>query len=222
MKIWIVIPAYNEGNTIGGVLDKLRERDLSILVIDDGSRDNTFEAADKRSTKVLRNPCNQGKGLALKRGIMYLLKEDNFDYVIIMDADSQHSPHDLDQFIEEAEKGGRFIIGNRMERPTGMPLIRVWTNKLMSFLISKIVGQKIPDSQCGFRLISRDVLENISIETKKYQVESEILIKSAWQGVSIKSVPIKSIYSKDAKSKINPFLDTLRFIKFILTLKRGA
>jgi hypothetical protein len=81
--------------------------------------------------------------------------------------------------------------------------------------------QRIPDTQCGFRLIKKEVLENISIETDNYQIESEILIKAARAGVSIKSIPVQSIYFQGAKSKINPILDTFRFIRFLFTLGDG-
>ena len=95
-----------------------------------------------------------------------------------------------------------------------MPFIRVLTNKIMSGLISKITRQNVPDTQCGFRLIKRPVLEKINLKTSKYETESEILIKASRLGFKIESVPIKTVYSGE-KSQINPFVDTLRFIKFL-------
>jgi hypothetical protein len=137
-----------------------------------------------------------------------------------MDADGQHLPDDCDKFLNEAQNGECFVIGNRMQTPFGMPKIRIFTNRVMSWFISKIVGQKIPDTQCGFRLIRRDVLEGIKIETDKFEAESEILIRAAESGFVIKSIPIKSIYFKHKKSKINPFIDTIRFIKFIFSFRK--
>jgi hypothetical protein len=136
-----------------------------------------------------------------------------------MDGDGQHSPLDLGKFLKEAEIGTPFAIGNRMHKHTGMPWERVFTNKFMSWLISKIVKQRISDSQCGFRLIKKDVLEKMIIKTKKFEIESEIIIKAARLGVAIKSIPIKSIYCKNLRSKIQPFIDTLRFVRFIFQLK---
>src|SRR4030042_429276 len=136
-----------------------------------------------------------------------------------MDGDGQHCVHDLEKFLEKARRGAAFVVGNRMHEPRGMPLVRIYTNVLMSWLISKIVHQKIPDTQCGFRLIKREVLENVSIKTKKFEIESEILIKAARRGYAIESIPVQSIYSKSQRSKINPFIDTLRFIKFIFRLE---
>ena len=217
-KIWVVIPAYNEGETIGAVLDDLKKKEIPVLVIDDGSQDSTAEVVEGKGVLLIRNERNLGKGLALKKGIDYLFKNEDFDYVITMDADNQHSSEDLDKFLKAAENNDDFVVGNRMQNPEGMPKIRVFTNKLMSWLISKITKQKIPDSQCGFRLIKRKVLEKLNIETNKFQIESEIIIKAARLGVPIKFIPIRSIYYKKALSKIHPLLDTLRFIRFLFHL----
>lgn len=231
MKVWVVIPAYNEGKTfdhdsagleksLDELLRKLKVKGLSTLVIDDGSKDNTFEIVNKCADIVLKNEENLGKGRALKKAINYLLGNDDFDYIITMDADRQHSFLDIDSFLKEAEKGESFVVGNRMGNPAGMPKIRIITNRIMSWIISKIVRQKIPDTQCGFRLIKKDVLEKVEIKTKKFEIESEILIKSAREGFVIKSIPIKSIYFKNQKSRISPFRDTVRFIRFILGLSK--
>ncbi len=217
-KIWVVIPAYNEEKTIGIVLDSLKRKEISVLVVDDGSQDSTAEVVEEKGVPLIRNEKNLGKGLALKKGFDYLFKNEDFDYVVTMDADNQHSPEDLDKFLKAAENNEDFVVGNRMQNPEGMPKIRVFTNKLMSWLISKITKQKIPDTQCGFRLIKRKVLEKLNIETNKFQIESEIIIKAARLGILIKSIPIRSIYYKKTLSKIHPLLDTLRFIRFLFHL----
>jgi glycosyltransferase involved in cell wall biosynthesis len=221
MKVWVVIPAYNEANSLVRIIEELKKRDVSIMVIDDGSKDRTFNISRKNADIVIRNQKNFGKGRALKEGITYLLEHSQFDYIITMDADGQHSPTDLDKFLEEAEKGKYFVIGNRMETPLGMPKVRIITNKFMSWFISKIIGQKIPDTQCGFRLVKREVLEKIIIQTNKFEIESEILIKAAKSNFPIESIPIRSIYFKHKRSRINPFIDTLRFLKFIFHLGNG-
>ncbi|UCG34816.1 MAG: glycosyltransferase family 2 protein, partial [Candidatus Omnitrophota bacterium] len=149
MKVWVVIPAYNEKEALGVILEKLKAKGLSVLVIDDGSSDGTYELAKSLANVTLRNEENRGKGRSLSRAISYLLGNVNFDYVITMDGDGQHSPSDVDTFLKEAEKGEAFVIGNRMANPAGMPLVRVLTNIFMSRTISKIAGQLIPDTQCG-------------------------------------------------------------------------
>ena len=221
MKVWVLIPAYNEEASIGLLIDRVKERGVSVIVVDDGSADGTYETARSKADIALRNDKNLGKGSSIRRGIFFLLKNINFDYLVTMDADGQHSPLDLDKFFKEADKGADFVIGNRMCAPDGMPFIRVVTNRFMSFVVSKIANQRIPDTQCGFRMVKRDVLESIDITTNKFEIESEIIIKAAREGFVIKSVPIESIYFKGHSSNIHPFYDTLRFIRFITKLSCG-
>jgi glycosyltransferase involved in cell wall biosynthesis len=221
VKIWVIIPAYNEEATLAALIKRVKAKGLSVLAVDDGSIDNTYLVARKWADIALHNIKNLGKGITLRKAISYLMQEQEFDYVIIMDGDGQHSPNDLDLFLEKAKAGFPFVVGNRMDNPVGMPMTRIYTNKFMSKLISKIARQVIPDSQCGYRLIKREVLEKIIINTKKYEIESEILIKAARNGYVIISVPIQSIYSKNLRSKINPFVDTLRFLKFISHVESG-
>jgi GT2 family glycosyltransferase len=139
-----------------------------------------------------------------------------------MDGDGQHSPSSIPEFLEFSKNTDtEIIIGNRMsfqqkgKRHFKMPIIRLLTNKLMSLILSFICRQKIPDSQCGFRLIKREVLKRISLFTKKFEIESEILIRAARAGFKIKSLPIESIY-RGERSSINPISDTFRFIRFII------
>ncbi|MCF7886924.1 MAG: glycosyltransferase family 2 protein [Candidatus Omnitrophica bacterium] len=221
MRIWAIIPAYNEADDLAKFLVKIKKKNLSILVVDDGSADNTYQVAKKYSDIVIKNQKNFGKGLSLRKGIDHLVDNKYFDYLITMDADGQHSPDDLDQFVDEAKQGSLFVIGNRMENPENMPKTRIVTNCFMSWLISKIVKQDIPDTQCGYRLIKREVIENLTIKTKKFEIESEMLINTSKLGYPIKSIPIKSIYHKNVSSKIKPISDSFRFIKFILKLKDG-
>ncbi len=219
MKVWVIIPAYNEEEALAELLQQVKAKGFSVLAVDDGSIDNTYTVAKKWADVTLHNVKNLGKGRSLRNAISYLMKEEDFDYIIIMDGDGQHSPDDLDKFLSWAEKGEVFIVGNRMGNPVGMPYLRMLTNRFMSRMISKIAQQDIPDTQCGFRMIKKEVLEKVIIKTKKFEIESELLIKAARSGFAIKSIPIKSIYFKNLRSKIHPVVDTIRFIKFISRLK---
>lgn len=214
MKICVIIPTYNEGNAIAELVREIRQRELDILVIDDGSCDNTYRIAKDNGAVVLRNLNNEGKGASLIKGFNYALNRD-FDAVITMDGDGQHLPGEIPLFISKAaHSDSRIIIGNRMRKKRNMPFVRVLTNKFMSALISFLAKQNIPDTQCGFRLIKRIVLQKIKLQTFKYETESEIIIKASRLGFKIESIPIKTIY-KGQKSQINPIIDTLRFIRFI-------
>ncbi|PIP18920.1 MAG: glycosyl transferase [Candidatus Omnitrophica bacterium CG23_combo_of_CG06-09_8_20_14_all_41_10] len=214
MRICVIIPAYNESANIAKLIQDIKKYQLEILVIDDGSSDNTFQIASNSGVQVMLNLDNQGKGASLIKGFKYAL-DNNFDAVITMDADGQHLAQDLPLFIEPAKNPDiHIILGNRMLNSKGMPGLRVITNKFMSRLISIISKQVIPDTQCGFRLIKKEVLQGIKLRTSKYETESEILIEASRLGFKITSLPIKSVYRRE-ESKISPFIDTLRFIKFI-------
>ncbi len=215
MNTCVVMPTYNEADAIGGLVKQIRAQGLEPLVIDDGSRDNTVDIARYNGASILVNQDNEGKGSSLVKGFNYAL-DKGFDAVITMDGDGQHLPSDIPYFLGLAEKSSnQMFIGNRMSKPNNMPWVRLLTNKFMSWLISFITKQDIPDTQCGFRLIKRQALENLKLKTRNYEIESEMLIKASQLGLKIESVPINTVY-KGEKSQINPFIDTFRFIKFII------
>lgn len=216
MRTCILIPTYNEAKAITGLIGDIRSNSsgAEIVVIDDGSTDDTCKLAQEAQVTLLRNVNNEGKGASLIKGFDYAVSND-FDAVITMDGDGQHLPRDISYFIRLASgSDSGILIGNRMHNPKNMPNTRFLTNKFMSWLISRLTGQKIHDTQCGFRLIKRKVLENLRLTTAKYETESEILIQAARRGFKIESVPVSSVYL-DEKSSINPLVDTWRFICFI-------
>ena len=215
MKIAILIPAYNESKTIGPLVKTLRAKGLDVIVIDDGSKDNCGEVAQKKGAVVMRNEPNQGKGYSLQKGFDYILKH-GYDGVIAMDGDGQHDTGDIDKFIELAQREKACIInGNRMQNHQGMPWVRFCTNRLMSWLVSWACGQSIADTQCGYRYISSEILRAITLTSGDFEIESEILIKSSKKGFKVYSVPIKTIY-RDEVSQIHPLKDTLRFIRYFV------
>ena len=214
-KTCVLIPSYNEAKSIGRIVGELKAKGLSPCVVDDGSTDDTAKIAESCGAIVLRHEKNKGKGASLREGFIYALKE-GFDKVLIMDGDGQHSCDDLQAFIQKAEASNcGIIVGNRMATTKQMPVLRIMVNRFMSGLISLIAGQHIPDTQCGFRLVKKDLLQKVNLLTSKYETESEILIKAARLGFKIESLPVKTIYSGQ-KSQINPFIDTLRFLRFII------
>ncbi len=214
VKICVIIPTYNESKAIAGIIKIIHQQQLEVVVIDDGSVDNTSEIAKENGAVVLRNEENAGKGASLIKGFRYALSR-GFDAVITMDGDGQHLPEEIPYFIRLATYSDSGIfIGNRMFKIKTMPYLRIFANKLMSWFISLVAKQNIPDTQCGFRLIKKGVLERINLRTSKYETESEMIIKASRLGFKIESIPIKTVYEGE-KSQINPIIDTLRFIKFI-------
>lgn len=216
MKTCVLIPSYNVSSTIGGIAKEIKDMGFDVIVVDDGSTDNTERAAADNGAIVMRHVKNLGKGASLKEGFDFILRMTNFDFVVIMDGDGQHSPKDIQKFIVHARKqSDDIVVGNRMGLTRNMPFVRNMTNRIMSSVLSTLCGQRIPDTQCGFRLIRRGVLEKIKLESSKYDLESELLIKASRRNMKIASVPVESIY-RDELSRIHPVKDTIRFMSLLL------
>jgi glycosyltransferase involved in cell wall biosynthesis len=220
-SLCVLIPSYNEAKTIGSLVMELRAKALTVYVVDDGSTDKTAKIAEAEGAVVVKHKKNKGKGASLREGFKHILKR-GFDAVIVMDADGQHKVSDIDIFVERmARTSADIIIGNRMDDVASMPPERIHTNRFMSGLISTMAGQHVPDSQSGFRLIKRRVLEKVDLKSSNYEIESELIIKAARAGFKIESVPIKTIYRGEI-SRINPVVDTLRFFRFLIKVSFGG
>src|SRR5213082_1579918 len=152
-SIAAVIPAYNEEKHIGDVVRRTRQQLDNVLVVDDGSRDKTAERAREAGAEVIVHEKNLGKGETIKTGLRHWL-DRQFDFVIILDADGQHRPEEIDRFAEAARTGdAKMLVGTRMNDLSSMPLVRRIVNRWMSRRISATCGQEIPDTQCGFRML---------------------------------------------------------------------
>lgn len=215
-KILVIIPAYNASATIPSLIERISTvvQKENILVVDDGSSDDTFAIANESKVKVLQHKRNKGKGEALLTGFRYALS-NCYDAVITMDADLQHDPQFIPDFIEKFRQNSPdIIIGTRKIELKTMPFDRWLTNNLTSIIVSVLGRTKVRDSQSGYRLISAKVLKRIRLFTKKYDLESELLIKAGKIKFKIDSVFISTIY-RGSKSYINPLVDTKRFIKLM-------
>ena len=219
MRVCVLIPAYNEARAIAPIASTAAKKVETVIVVDDGSSDATAEEGRRAGAVVLSHAENRGKGAALRTGFRYAL-EKGFDGVLVMDADGQHNPADIDIFLARAaESDAGIILGNRMGEKRNMPPVRYLTNRFTSAVISAMAGQRIPDSQCGFRFIRSPVLRGMELKTGRFETESEMLIEAGRGGWRIDSVRISTIYGAE-KSKIKPFVDTLRFLRLLLTCRR--
>jgi len=209
-----LIPAFREETRIAEVVERSRQQLDLVMVVDDGSPDQTSANAEAAGARVVRHQVNAGKGAAIKTGFRELLASP-CAYFLILDGDGQHLPEEISNFIEEANRSGaQMILGNRMKDTRTMPPLRKWTNRTLSWLVSRVCRQFIPDTQCGFRMIHRDVVPHLFCETNAYEYESEMLFIAAQKGFKISSVPISTVYAGE-KSKIHPVRDTLRFLKLM-------
>jgi glycosyltransferase involved in cell wall biosynthesis len=220
LKTAAIIPAYREEQHIGDVVRRTRQQLDHVVVIDDGSSDNTARCAREAGAEVIVHGQNRGKGEAIKTGLRHWL-DRQFIYVIILDADGQHLPEEIDRFMATAAQAGdrSFFLGNRMNNLTGMPFIRRVVNRYMSNRISRICRQKIPDSQCGFRMLDRQLIPELLDGGNRFDYETEMLIIASRKGYRIESVPITTVYS-DEVSSIHPARDTIRFFKLMRRYQR--
>ncbi|MGB2629983.1 MAG: glycosyltransferase family 2 protein [Candidatus Omnitrophota bacterium] len=211
----VIIPSYNEARTIGKIVRDIVKIGLNVLVIDDGSIDHTEREALDNGALVIRHTENLGKGVSVREGIQYVLEKMNYEWMIMMDGDGQHDSADILAFMDVTRKEDvDIVIGNRMLQTKTMPSSRYWTNKFTSWVLSKLCGQDIPDSQCGYRLIKIDALKTLKLTSAKYDIESEIIIEAAEDNLKIRSVPIRTIYGEEVSS-IHPIHDTIRFFQLV-------
>jgi glycosyltransferase involved in cell wall biosynthesis len=215
MKLCVLIPCYNEESAVKELAQAVRKVIPDVVVIDDGSTDNTNQKGKEGGAVIIRHAKNLGKGAALRSGFQYSI-DNGYEGVIVMDGDGQHEPGNIPVFLREYSTNPDIdiMIGNRMSDVRKMPFLRRVTNRVMSFIISALVGQKIPDTQCGFRLIRRRVLESVKLCTRHYDTESEFLFEAARKGFKIHSVPVSTIY-RGEMSYIQALADTRRFISLI-------
>ena len=219
-KIAALIPAYNEERHIGEVVRRTRHKLDHVLVVDDGSADKTAERAREAGAEVIVHEQNQGKGETIKTGLRYWL-DRQFDFVIILDADGQHPPEEIDRFVTAALSAAepKLVLGNRMKDLSTMPLVRRFVNRWMSEQISALCGQEIPDTQCGYRLLHRQLIPELLGGAARFDYETEMLILASRKGFRIASVPISTVYS-DEVSSIHPVRDTIRFFNLMRRYKK--
>ncbi len=216
----ILIPAMNEARSVAEVVTGCLEWKLPVVVVDDGSSDSTVEEAERAGAQVISHPKNMGKGRAFWTGFNHA-KEHGFEAVITLDGDGQHDPKEIGLFIDEFRRGeADIVLGSRMRNTKTMPLLRRFSNRSTSFIISKITGCLITDSQSGFRLITVHAWFTVNPRTSSFDTESELLITGGQQGLVIHEVPIRTIYG-DEKSKISKWRDTWGFIRLALAAMVG-
>jgi glycosyltransferase involved in cell wall biosynthesis len=210
-----IIPAYQDEKHIGDIVRRTRERLDHVLVVDDGSSDQTAQRARGAGAEVIVHKQNRGKGEAIKTGLAHCL-DRGVTWLSLLDSDGQHLPEEIDRFLAAAARATQatFLIGNRMNNLTGMPFIRRVVNRYMSRQISRVCKQEIPDTQCGFRMVDRQLVPQLLGGGNRFEYDTEVLIIASRKGYRIESVPITTVYS-DQVSKIHPMRDALRFLKLM-------
>jgi len=214
-----VIPAYHDEKHIGDIVRRTGQQLDHVLVIDDGSNDGTAQRARDAGAEVIVHSQNRGKGEAIKTGLRQCLARE-VTWLILLDSDGQHLPEEIERFLSAAASATRaaFFIGNRMNDVARMPFVRRLVNRYMSRRISRVCRQKIPDTQCGFRMLDRQLIPELLGGGHRFDYDTEVLIIASRKGYRIESVPITTVYS-DQVSKIHPVRDAIRFFKLMWRYK---
>ena len=214
-KTCAVIPILNEEKFIFNVVSNTLKYVDKVIVVNDGSSDNSVNTINHfDNVEIINHQSNLGKGKALYSGFQKVIN-DKYDYVLTLDGDLQHDPECLPSFINALETFD-IVIGNRLNNLKSMPIQRIASNKITSFLISVKSGKKILDSQSGYRGFRVDNLNKYLPSKSGYEAESEMLLKAAKLNLSFGFVDIPTIYGNE-KSKMNPFITTFNFIRLILS-----
>lgn len=212
-KVCAVIPFYNEKDFLLDVVSETLNFVDKIIAVNDGSTDGSEKTINNMErVQVISLNRNYGKGYALQKGFDESIKQ-NFNNVITLDADKQHNPAFIPEFISELTNFN-ILIGNRLNDTKNMPIQRILSNKLTSLLLTLKTGQKILDSQCGYRIYSIEVLKRVKSSSIGYEAESEMIVYAAREGFKIGFVNISTIYGNE-NSKMNPINAILGFIKIL-------
>ena len=217
-QVGIVIPAYNEGKVVGKVLEDLKANHYeNILVVDDGSKDDTYEVVCKAGVKVIRHSLNRGLGGALGTGLQAAVLSE-WPIIVTFDADGQHDVKDVYKVALPISEGkAEVVIGSRMLEGKGMPWYRVLFNKMGNLATYLLFGMWVSDSQSGLRGFSLDAARKIKIKSNRMEVSSEIIREIKRKCLKLKEVPIKAIYTDYSLSKGQSLLTGIRtFFKLLL------
>jgi glycosyltransferase involved in cell wall biosynthesis len=215
LRVAALVPAYQAAAHLGEVLLGLRALPAPphVLVVDDGSRDATAEVARQFGAEVLSFAANRGKGFALLAGFAALA---DFDAVVTLDADGQHPPGCVPAFVSAAEAGADLVLGTRAITPD-MPPMRRFANRFSSAWCTAIAGQRIADSQCGYRLYGRALLRATPVRASRYEVETEMAVRAARLGFRLAEVAVPTVYG-DETSHLSLTRDVPRIVAMMVRL----
>ncbi|MFW9830293.1 MAG: glycosyltransferase family 2 protein [Candidatus Thorarchaeota archaeon] len=217
MRICVVIPAYQEARAIDQVVQITQQYCSTVIVVDDGSTDNTGDIAQKSGAIVLRHATNQGKGAALRTGFNFALKHQ-CEIIVTLDGDLQHNPHSIPHFLDRIKQGHDVVVGSRhATQSEEMPFARKLSNLITTQALRVLFKVPVTDSQSGYRAFKRRVLEVVKVRDNGFSAETEILIDAQRAGFSIAEVSIATNYGEE-ESKIRAHRDITRWL---ITLGRN-
>ena len=217
-RVLALIPAYNEQNKVGLVVEGVSAHGLPVLVVDDGSTDETPARAEAAGAVVLRQEMNQGKGVALRRGFRWAI-EHGYDAILTLDGDCQHDPEEIPRFLElQGREQYDLLIGAR--NFDDMPWTRYTMNVLGRWMFSWVMGEPMLDNQSGYRTLSRRLAEaTFSSEEDGYEFEVDMIVVCIQHGYRLGWLPIRTIYNEE-RSHINHIQHIVNYLRLMWKVRR--
>ena len=220
-RIAAAIPAYQAApfiaDVVRGTLDVLPD----VVVVDDGSDDETGRRASEAGAELITLPYNRGKGCALRAAFERLFG-DGFDAVVTLDADGQHLPAEIPRLLDELAKGADLVLGTREHLFDQMSRVRSTSNRLSSIAISFAAGKKLSDIQTGFRVYSRRLFESVPFVGSRFEAESAVVVRAARRGLVIRALPVRmGPPDGRATSHYRPVVDSLRIAVAVTRARLG-
>ncbi len=214
----VIVPTYNNAQTLAAFLKDLKLYTSNILVVNDGCTDGTAEILSSNPEIICKtHPENRGKGIALKTGFAFA-EELGYDYAITIDSDGQHYPDDLDVFLSELEARKEddaplLLVGDRKMGRDGIPGKSSMGNRFSNFWFLVVTGIELHDTQSGYRLYPVKLVNSLKLITWKFELEIEVLVKAAWKKAEVKNIPIKVFYQEGERiTHFRPFWDIVRIV----------
>jgi len=216
VRVFAGIAAYNEARYIGSVVLQTRQYVDEVIVVDDGSTDNTARVAELAGATVIRHAENRGKGAAIQ-SILAEARKRNPDVLILLDADSQHDPNEIPILIKPILEGFDLVIGSREAQKDKTPRYRRIGQKVI-FRSSRLASKtNISDSESGFRALSPKAINELDLKENGFAIESEMITRAAAKNLKITEVPISNIYTIDG-STLNPIRHGIQVLSRIIVM----
>jgi glycosyltransferase involved in cell wall biosynthesis len=196
MDDFVVIPAHNEERKLADILAGVQKHNVEIVVVDDGSTDQTSVIAKQEGVMVLKHRVNLGKGAALKTGCDYAIRE-GAKRIVVIDADGQHDPKDIPRFLSSLED--KDIVFSYRKRSKKMPFVLKFGNTVINTTLRSLYGMKIRDSQCGFRSFRADTYRKVRWQARDYFMETEMIVNTGKRKLRYRQIPIETVYGDKFK-----------------------
>jgi glycosyltransferase involved in cell wall biosynthesis len=212
LKVLIAVPTYNNATTIAQVVKQIQEYSDDIVVINDGSTDNTQTILDSLAIPNISYTPNRGKGYAIRQ-LFHYAKENGYNYVLTIDSDGQHYASDIAKFIEQITLNpDSLIIGSRNLKADNMPSKNTFANKFSNFWYVVETGKTLDDTQSGYRLYPIRKIGGMRFFSNRYEFEVEVIVRAAWKGINVYNIPIQVYYppQEERVSHFKPLKDFTR------------